>query len=749
MLTPNGWVEIGCLKVGDLISGADGRAKKVKGVYSQGKKAVYRVTLIDGSSCRCSLDHLWQVHFSSTKRKDGVYTLKDIIGVVGNSKNINAIVPLCVPGEIKDAELPVEPYLLGLLLGDGTLAERGIRFSSEDAELLESIRVFGYGINPIGGCDYSVIELKNRNTINKLGQFESNPDSLMSKIKDLGLHHKTSHYKFVPEVYKTGSVKQKTELLQGLLDTDGTSDKRGHVSFCSVSKRLADDVKCIVWSLGGKATMARKDRKSGLSYHVEINFSNNEKCFKLKRKLDRVRDKRFNGGGSYFGRRIKSVKRVGNEECVCISVEDSLYVTDDYIVTHNTDAGIAWLTRDTEHPKYRALVIRRNADDLHDWIDRATNLYRQCGPVEVVGKPAIIKFPSGATIRTGHLKDENAYTKYQGHEYCRMVIEELNQIPNEELYLKLISSCRSVVPALRPRVFATTNPGNIGHEWVKKRFVTPSRPMQSFNDPVTGRSRIFIPATVDDNPTLTENDPEYIKFLEGLPENLKRAWRYGDWDIYAGQYFSDFRKDVHVCEPFELPKSWTRIRCLDYGFVAPSACLWLAIDYDNNVYVYRELYQTELTYKELAEGIGELTHEDIDYTVADTDMFAKTRDTGEYGHDIMANNHVPITGANKERIPGWQLIRQRLKDKTIIIFNNCPNLIRTLPALVHDERNIEDVDKKCEDHAPCALRYGLMSIPEAPVKEDNPIPRPTYVGDSDAPWNKSSAKSYKDLYSSR
>ena len=117
-----------------------------------------------------------------------------------------------------------------------------------------------------------------------------------------------------------------------------------------------------------------------------------------------------------------------------------------------TDCGMAWLLRATEHPDARMLVVRRNADDLADWIDRAHKMYPYA---KIVGKPATIKFPSGAIIRTGHLKDDQAYTKYQGHEYQRVLIEELTQIPSEESYLKLISSCRSTIQGLEPRIFCT------------------------------------------------------------------------------------------------------------------------------------------------------------------------------------------------------------------------------------------------------------------------------------------------------
>jgi hypothetical protein len=202
-----------------------------------------------------------------------------------------------------------------------------------------------------------------------------------------------------------------------------------------------------------------------------------------------------------------------------------------------TDAGLAWLLYDTDQPDYRALVIRKNVEDLKDWVDRARTMYSGTG-AEFVGKPVEIHFPSGAKIYTGHLKDENAFSKYQGHEYCRMLIEELTHIPSEEQYLKLIASCRSTT-GIKPQVFATTNPGGPGHAWCKKRFIDPAPPGTVFQDKISGRSRVFIPATVEDNPTLLEKDPDYVRFLDALPADLREQWRKGNWNIniVKGAYF--------------------------------------------------------------------------------------------------------------------------------------------------------------------------------------------------------------------
>ena len=156
-----------------------------------------------------------------------------------------------------------------------------------------------------------------------------------------------------------------------------------------------------------------------------------------------------------------------------------------------TDAGVNWLLYDVSNPRLRVLIIRRNSEDLRDWVDRANQIYSRLGATKA-GNPPEFRWPSGAIFRTGHLKDENAYTKYQGHEYQRMLIEELTQIPGEEMYLRLIASCRSTDKTLPAQVFATTNPGSVGHEWVKRRFVDPATPGESFIGSDTSRDRIFI-----------------------------------------------------------------------------------------------------------------------------------------------------------------------------------------------------------------------------------------------------------------
>lgn len=390
-----------------------------------------------------------------------------------------------------------------------------------------------------------------------------------------------------------------------------------------------------------------------------------------------------------------------------------------------TTAGFAWLLYDIAHPKLRALVIRKTSDDLSDWLDRANQFYSKLAgiTVEIVGRPAEVRFSTGALFRTGHLRDDNAYEKYQGHEYHRILVEELTQIPSEERYLKLISSCRSSCPDLAAQIFCTTNPGGPGHSWVKKRFIDVGPPSKPFTDPDTGRNRIFIPAKIADNPALMANDPNYLAFLNGLPEPLRSAWKDGNWDIFVGQYFKHWDRRTHVVEPFEIPKNWKRYRAMDYGSQAPSAVTWWAVNEQGKAFCYRELYASDLTYEELALRVKAMTPADevIEYTVADPSITNKREQDGRTfytGAELMARSGLSVVGGDNRRIEGWRRISALLKYSQIAWFSTCVKSIETIPALIHDLNKPEDVDTDCDDHIGDTVRYFVMSRPMPAAKPE-------------------------------
>lgn len=391
-----------------------------------------------------------------------------------------------------------------------------------------------------------------------------------------------------------------------------------------------------------------------------------------------------------------------------------------------TDAGLARILRDIDNPAYRVLVIRKNSIDLDEWLDRAKRMYAGTG-AKFVGTPTRIIFPSGAQVTCGHLKDKNAYEKYQGKEFQLIVIEELTQIPEEKFYEQLIQSCRSSKPGLTPHVFMTTNPGGVGHGWVKKRFIAELIPNQTYWYSPEGSdkylSQIFVPARLQDNPSLMQNDPMYLTRLQAIKDDkLRRAWLDGDWDVFAGQYFHEFLREVHVIKQQYIPKDWRRYISIDYGYRAPSAIYWHAVNYDGEVFTYRELYVTNHVYKDLAtriQAITEKANEKIEYAVIDPAVYSPDSATGESGAETMQRHmpNIPLQRADNSRIIGWNRMREylapykRQRAAKWKILDCCVNLIRTLPTLMYDDRNVEDIDTTQEDHAADSCRYFFMSRP--------------------------------------
>ena len=210
-----------------------------------------------------------------------------------------------------------------------------------------------------------------------------------------------------------------------------------------------------------------------------------------------------------------------------------------------TDAGIAKFLYFVGNPKFRGLVLRKNATDLNDWIDRAQVMYSLVG-AKLVGSE--FKFPGGAIVRTGHLDTKDAYQKYQGHEYHLILIEELTQIPRESDYDKVRASNRSTVDGLRPMIFATTNPDGPGHEWVKARWRIPDNPHEVVVTRTReGETRVFVPSKVQDNQELLGKDPSYLNRLKSInDEDLRKAWLEGSWEGFGieGAYYRKQMSDV-------------------------------------------------------------------------------------------------------------------------------------------------------------------------------------------------------------
>lgn len=326
-------------------------------------------------------------------------------------------------------------------------------------------------------------------------------------------------------------------------------------------------------------------------------------------------------------------------------------------------------------------------------------------------------FPNGSILELGYCASESDVLQYQGQEYDIIFIDEATQFT--EFQFETLTACVRGANNFPKRMYLTCNPGGVGHEWVKRLFV--SRKYRETENPDDYE---FISATVFDNKVLLDNDPGYVNMLNNLSEGLRQAWRDGNWDMLAGQYFSEFDRNVHVIEPFSIPENWKRYRTIDYGLDC-LACLWIAIDERGDYYVYREYAESDKVISQGAEEIRALTEEEnIFYTVAPDDLWARSQETAKSKADIFRENGLSLLKGNRNREAGWLAIKELLTVKNgesrLKIFSTCVDLIECLPALQRDAKKPTDCMTEPHDitHLPDALRYFCLQY-TTPAKEED------------------------------
>ena len=345
-------------------------------------------------------------------------------------------------------------------------------------------------------------------------------------------------------------------------------------------------------------------------------------------------------------------------------------------------------------------------------------------------------FPNGSYIRFGYCSAERDVLQYQGQEYDIIFIDEATQLT--EFQFQTFKGCLRGANDFPKRMYLTCNPGGVGHAWVKRLFID-----RQYVEGERPEDYEFIQAKVTDNPVLMKKDPEYINMLRSLPYELREAWLNGSWDIFAGQYFSEWNRDVHVVEPFVIPAWWRRYITIDYGLDMLAAYLIVVDDHDM-AYVVQEVYKG----RDLGEGakgliVSEAAAEvkalagngDIAAYLAPPDLWNARQETGKSVADIFAESGIYLTQTNNDRIDGWMAMHERLhvfEDEQGVqvaklrIFPQCINLIRTLPQLRYDDKRINDVATEPHEltHGPDAIRGWCVywtrraSAPAAPPRSD-------------------------------
>lgn len=363
----------------------------------------------------------------------------------------------------------------------------------------------------------------------------------------------------------------------------------------------------------------------------------------------------------------------------------------------------------------RILILRRTLVELRDNHIRPLRAMLS-GVAEYHSTDKTFEFPNGSLIVFGYCDSESDVDQYQGQEYDVIFIDEATQFT--EYQYATLTACLRGANDFPHRMYLTCNPGGVGHAWVKRLFVD-----RDFRGDERPEDYVFIQAKATDNYILMEKDPEYLRTLNNLPPGKREAWRDGKWDVFVGQYFTEWDREQHVVEPFQPPDWWRWYVAMDYGLDMLAALL-IGVDDTGEAYVVGEVYEGRdlgdghdgLIVSEAAKAVKSLAEgRTITAYLAPPDLWNARQETGKSVADIFAEHGVYLTKTSNDRVDGWMAVKEWLKVREcedgvkrprLRFFPNCRNIIRTLPLLQYDERRPNDVSNTPHEltHAPDALR---------------------------------------------
>lgn len=627
--TPFGFRKVRELEIGDIITSAiTGGQQRVIWLHPVEEHDYYRVHFVDGTYAECSSGHLWQLHQSrkQTKRRDSegnrqderIYTTRMIYEWMERKKNgmykgCNLIIPLCAPVQFTMTNMngyskPLDPYVLGALIGDGCMTDSALKngfvqLTTMDEEIVAVFREAGYDMHRWQ---------QKKNTRAK--SYAIADRSLIDALSLLDLAGKESSKKFIPKQYKYATIEERKKLMQGLMDTDGYVDIRGHMSYSTVSLSLAEDVAFVVRSLGGKATIKRnragnKD-KNGNSvkcsdvYDVYIMTTFNPELVRLIRKKSRCKHE-FNGGSSKLGKRIVDIEPIGKRVGRCITVDDpgGLYVADNFTVTHNSYLSSVWLVSSCiRFPDIRAVVARKTLKSLKEstW-NTIRMVIKQWGLVEdehyhINNVAGTLRFWNDSVIIMLDLADQPSdpnFERFGSMEATIAACDEVSEVSQkaiEVLFSRLRWKTHETFKV--SKMLLTTNPTT---NWIRGRFVQDDN-----GDRVTPREgEAYVPFSVFDNPDIAFRQTYEAALNKISDQATKERLLYGNWDFVEANdmaIYNRFDGAVHLVTGLkERVYDPTRPLITVWDFnVAPHMSVLLAqIDYDmRKVYILEEVLGT-------------------------------------------------------------------------------------------------------------------------------------------------------------
>ena len=497
IITPFGMRKNGDLKVGDIISDpCTGGMERVIEIYEHPAHDFYRIFFDDGSWVDCGLEHLWKVrqtgHTHRRRRLYGLGVEDDyriwtfgmikkwldeqeegkhcMSGAKCRSKKY-LVIPLCEPVKFtrvgKDMEkTDIDPYVIGAIIGDGCLTETATRFcdakfTSADDDIIRELKRAGI-----------VVSTLTRRKGSKATDYELRSDKLREQLSISKLYGCKSADKFIPACYKFATIDERLAIIQGLMDTDGYIDKRGHCCYTSVSRRLAEDVQFVIRSLGGWASISvdtntgYKDSHGNFvkcqdAYTVSIKMKDTSILFRLPRKKARCR--RFNGGLSEVAKRIVGYEHIGTKDGRCITVDspDSLYMTNDFIVTHNTWVSLFKALYYIYNPDVAMYAFRRLEDDVKRGPWKASKpIFRGFGIPKEASYEWSFLDGQGATLKMEHLQDLSKVSdRFRGAELAYLDLEELPEFTRDNIgVIQDFLAVNRNTAGVRSQMVCTCNP---------------------------------------------------------------------------------------------------------------------------------------------------------------------------------------------------------------------------------------------------------------------------------------------------
>lgn len=725
VLTPTGWRPIGSLRVGDKVVAGDGETTVVTGVFPQGVRPVFKVEFDDRTWTRCCAEHLWVSKQGKRERFGGgdwsVRSLGRIIEAGGAQPrpHASAMIPLVKPAGLGEAPKGIDPYLLGLLLGDGGLSRDFLRFSSADNELVSAVAEAlpdGCELVGLGGCDYRVVARA------RVGR----TSPIITLLREAGVWGARAWEKHVPETYLLADQQTRLAILQGLMDTDGSvSEGSGHVEFCTTSKQLADDVLFLLRSLGCKARCNERttsysylgEKKKGrVSYRINV-WTSRIGLFRLSRKaqLQRAGTRR-----QVDGKIMLSALPDGEAECVCISVANPsrTYVTRDWIVTHNTEGVGGYevtLHLTGDYPSWWA--GRRFTKATKWWAAGDTaKTVRDIIQAKLLGPPGDKAaegtglIPADKIIRTTPKQGiadaiEHIYVKHasggtsviqlKSYDQGREVFQGTEQDGiwlDEEPPLAIYTECVIRTMTTDGLVLCTFTPLEGLSETV----------LHYLPDGDIGKAtRFVVMASWDDAPHLTKEQKDLL--WNSIPPYQRDARSKGIPQLGSGAIYPVAESEVAV-DPFEIPEHWPRVYALDVGW-ARTAAIWLALDRETQTaYAYSEHYRGQAEPSIHAESIRARG----DWIKGVIDPAARGRSQAD-GQQLMVQYQelgLDLTAADNAVESGIYAVWQRLSGGRLKVFKTCQSFFAEYRLYRRDEKGRI---VKSNDHIMDAVRYGIMS----------------------------------------